>query len=120
MTRYDIDDLLFFYSKFQFPARLGGVRVNSFLAGGFIPHEKRGTVANGLIGVEDWYGTFCHLAGINSTDQVAAEAGLPPVDSINQWPYLSGETKYSPRDYVVLGSADPTPGIRTGPTVVQG
>lgn len=94
--------------------------MNSFLAGGFIPHKKRGTVADGLIGVEDWYGTFCYLAGIDSFDQVAAAAGLPPVDSVNQWPYLSGETNYPPRNFIILGSADPTPGIRSGITVVHG
>ena len=105
---------------FDFLLFLGGVRVNSFLAGGFIPKKRRGTVSHGLIGVEDWYGTFCHLAGIDSFDEVAAAAGLPRVDSVNQWPYLSGETVHSPRDYIILGSANPTPGIRTGPTVVQG
>jgi hypothetical protein len=37
------------------------------------------------------YGTFAHLAGVDPTDHRAAAAGLPPVDSLNLWPYVSGQ-----------------------------
>ena len=36
------------------------------------------------------YHTFCSLAGIDPDDDAAHKAGLPPIDSINQWPLLSG------------------------------
>ena len=34
---------------------------------------------------------------MNPTDEWAKESGLPPVDSVNVWPYLAGETAESPR-----------------------
>lgn len=98
----------------------GGVRVNAFISGGFLPKKQRGKVAKGLISIEDWYGTFCSLAGVDSFDEAAAKADLPPVDSVDQWPYLSGQTQYAPRDFIILGSADPTSQFRAGPTRVQG
>ena len=53
----------------------------------------------------DWYATFCHLAGVDPADKRAKAAGLPPVDSINMWPLLSGENATSPRE-TLLVSAD--------------
>lgn len=38
------------------------------------------------------------------TDQAAAEAGLPPVDGYNLWPYLAGDIDTSPRTDVLLGT----------------
>lgn len=61
----------------------GGIRSNSFVSGGFVPRSRRGTRYEGLVGVEDWYGTFCSLAGVDPTDTRAADAGLPPVDSVD-------------------------------------
>jgi arylsulfatase I/J len=49
------------------------------------------------------------IAGLDESelyDHAAAKAKLPPVDSINLWPYLSGEVGVSPRDHVVLGTGD--------------
>ena len=43
------------------------------------------------------YSTFCHLAGLDPTDKRAAKAGLPPIDSLNLWPLVSGENETSPR-----------------------
>ncbi|KAG5185241.1 alkaline-phosphatase-like protein [Tribonema minus] len=80
----------------------GGVRANAFIAGGFVPQAQRGSVAEGLIGVEDFYATFCTLAGVTPGDKKAAAAGLPPVDSLDMWPYLSGAVEASPRDLVVV------------------
>ena len=47
-----------------------------------------------------------YLAGVDPTDKKAQKAGLPPIDSINQWPLLSGNLSLtdSPRTEVPLGS----------------
>ena len=49
---------------------------------------------------------IAHLAGVDPTDKKAQKAGLPPIDSINQWPLLSGNVSLmdSPRTEVPLGS----------------
>lgn len=82
----------------------GGIRVNAFASGGLIPESQRGTVNTGLMVVADWYSTFCALAGVDPTDNRAAAANLPPIDSINMWPLISGATTTSPRSEVVIGS----------------
>ena len=46
------------------------------------------------------YATWCALAGVDPTDERGAKAGLPPVDGVNLWPYISGETDTSPRTEV--------------------
>jgi arylsulfatase B len=84
----------------------GGVRVNAFVTGGYVPAAKRGTTAEGLVAIEDWYATFCALAGANPHDPVAAAAKLPQPDGLNQWPYLSGANATPPRQYVYMGSSD--------------
>lgn len=60
------------------------------LAGGLLPVEVRGTQIDDYIHIADWYATFCALAGVDPADQIAAQHNLPPIDSINQWPLLSG------------------------------
>jgi len=52
----------------------------------------------------DWYATFAALAGVDPTDHKAEKAKLPPIDSLNLWPYLSGQVEASPRNEVF---ADP-------------
>ncbi len=74
------------------------------------------------------YGTFASLAGITDfSDKSAAAAGLPPVDSVPLWPYLSGAQPHSPRTVVELGSCatsdkgdDAFCGKRGTNTTVQG
>lgn len=81
------------YSNFE-----GGIRVNAFASGGFLPPRVRGTKLEGMIHVADWYGTFATLAGLpDFVDNWAAESGLPPVDSLDVWPMLSGANLTSPR-----------------------
>lgn len=75
----------------------GGIRVNAFVSGGFLPDKMRGEKTNGYIHLADWYGTFCGLAGVDSVDIKAAAAKLPPVDSLDMWPLISGENTTSPR-----------------------
>jgi len=69
----------------------GGIRVNAFVSGGLVPAVRRGGAVNDYIHVSDWYATFCRLAGVEAHDHRAATAGLPPVDSIDQWQVISGE-----------------------------
>jgi hypothetical protein len=64
----------------------------------------RGTKSEGLWVGADIYSTFCALAGIDPTDERAAAAGLPPIDGVDQWPFLSGATTTPPRVEVAVGS----------------
>ncbi len=53
----------------------------------------------------DWLATWAHLGGVaDITDHKAAAAGLPPVDSLNMWPLISGANGTSPRTEIVVGS----------------
>jgi arylsulfatase B len=93
----------------------GGVRVNAFASGGLIPAAQRGSKRTGLITGWDWYATFCSLAGADPTDTRAQAAGLPPIDSFDQWPYVSGQVSTSPRTEVALGDI-----ARDGSTTIVG
>ena len=75
----------------------GGIRVNAFVSGGFLPEKMRGKMTDGYIHLADWYGTFCGLAGVDPTDTMAAAANLPPIDSVDVWPLISGQNSTSPR-----------------------
>jgi len=85
------------YSLFE-----GGIRVAAFMSGGFLPQHMRGTVNNGMIHIADWYSTFASLAGVDPTDTLAAASGLPPIDSIDMWPFLIGRVSKSPRDTIPI------------------
>ena len=74
----------------------GGVRVNAFVSGGYLPTNMRSKKTGGYIHMVDWYATFCALAGIDPKDETAAQAKLPPIDSMNMWPLISGENSTSP------------------------
>ncbi len=53
----------------------------------------------------DWLATWAHLGGVlDITDHKAEAAGLPPVDSLNMWPMISGANGTSPRTEIVVGS----------------
>ncbi len=93
----------------------GGVRVPAFVTGGILPAASRGTELTGFVSSEDWYPTFCALAGVEAADSRAAAAGLPSVDGFNLWPMLSGASASTPRTAHFLG----TPGT-DGQTLVQG
>ena len=105
----------------------GGIRVNAFASGGYLPEKMRGQKTEGYIHLADWYATFCSIAGVDPTDERAAKAKLPPIDSMNMWPLISGETTTSPRqdipasyntlisgDYKILTETVPQAGW-TGP-----
>ena len=74
----------------------GGVRVAAFVAGGFLPAAQRGRTQHGLSAGWDWYATLAALAGVSPHDPRAAAAGLPPIDSHDLWPMLSGKALLSP------------------------
>jgi hypothetical protein len=50
----------------------------------------------------DWYSTFAFLADQDPTDHEAASTGLPPIDSLGMWPYLTGASPTSPRTELQL------------------
>lgn len=81
----------------------GGIRVNAWVSGGFLPAKVRGTKYEGLACGWDWYGTFSELAGIDPTDWRAAAADLPPVDSHSLVPVLTG-TGQSTRKEIPIGT----------------
>lgn len=81
----------------------GGVRVNALVSGGYLPSSRFGTVIEGFSGVEDYYSTFCALAGVDPFDKQAEAAGLPPVDSVDIWPLITGQNLTSPHEEIVLG-----------------
>ena len=74
------------YSDFE-----GGVRVRAFVNGGYLPSAMRGTQVDALMSVADFWATFAGLARVNTTDQKASLNGLPPIDSVDLWPVISGE-----------------------------
>lgn len=83
----------------------GGIRVNGLVGGGMVPQAMRGRKLEGLITAWDWYATFVEgIAGLDPTDTEAASEGLPPLDSVNQWPYLTGATDVPPRMEVPFGT----------------
>ena len=87
----------------------GGVRVNAFVSGGFVPVGMRGKKLEEYIALADWYATFCSLAGVDKFDSRAEAAKLPPVDGLDMWPMLSGQNLTSPRTEIPL-----SPGLISG------
>jgi len=78
----------------------GGVRVPTFVTGGYLPESQRGRSHDGLIHISDWHSTIVKLAGLDPS------AGEPnansPLDSIDAWPWLSGQQLHSDRNEVVF------------------
>jgi arylsulfatase I/J len=99
----------------------GGVRVASFLAGGFVtasvPKKRRGKRLNGMMHICDWWSTFAGLAGHTETSRMIdprskddAKHGreipyrVKRVDSLDMWPYITGAAPSSPRTITVLSA----------------
>ena len=78
----------------------GGVHSQAFANGGLLPDKMKGTSTGGFIHVADWYTTFCKLAGVDSSD---SGAGKFPVDGLDVWPIITGESTTTPHDEIVLG-----------------
>lgn len=87
----------------------GGIHVGAFVSGGWLPQELRGVKKDGLATLWDLYATFGHLAGLSPadarSDEAAAAAGLPTVDSIDQWDWWSGKATSPPRRELPVGTA---------------
>eukprot|EP00040_Diaphanoeca_grandis_P032142 m.194271 g.194271 ORF g.194271 m.194271 type:complete len:815 (+) comp32518_c5_seq1:283-2727(+) len=82
----------------------GGVRAVAFISGGMIPEAVRGTQRdNGMMHICDWYATLAPLAGYAAEDTEAARNNLPPIDSLDVWPWLMAEQSQS-RDEVLLSA----------------
>lgn len=86
----------------------GGTRVPAFASGGMIPASMRGTETEAMMHIADWYGTFCILAKTDPVDKRAAWAALPPVDSMDLWPLLSGQNGTSPHTEICLSASNGT------------
>jgi arylsulfatase I/J len=90
---------------YKFSSWDGGIRVIGAVGGGFLDptnaqggHRRPlGSRLEGMTHGTDWYATFAALGGVSSADPRAEAAGLPPPDSLNLWPYLSGAVESSPR-----------------------
>ena len=100
----------------------GGIRVNGFVSGGYLPPKVRGTKSEALMTVWDWYATLAQgVAGAKDiTDRRAASAGLPPHNSYNLWPLLSGETQSAPREEIIIGETTSLLPNGDGKTLVGG
>ena len=63
----------------------GGTRSASFVSGGFLAKDLRGTVSHSFIHVADWYATLSILVGVNPSDIYRGHE----VDSIDVWPMIT-------------------------------
>ena len=93
----------------------GGIRMNAFASGGFVPAARRGTKHEGLVAVWDWYSTFAALAGVDRTDHRAAAAGLPPVDGFDLTGILTGSNLTSPRAELPIGTEPAVSNLSSAP-----
>ena len=78
----------------------GGIRVPTLVNGGLLPNSQRGKSLRGIGHISDWYATFLTLAGIDPTDY--NHYSPSPIDSINIWPWISGQVAVSPRTTAVF------------------
>lgn len=78
----------------------GGIRAPALLSGGVVESlSSAPRKLDGVIHEADWYATFAGIAGISRpvTDDRAAQLGLPPIDSVDVWPLVTGSVDSSPR-----------------------
>ena len=78
----------------------GGVRSIAFANGGLLPKVMKGKSSEGFIHIADWYPTFCKLAGVDPSD---SGDGKFPVDGLDVWPILTGESSTTLHEEIVLG-----------------
>ena len=86
----------------------GGIRVNSFVGGGFVPQSARGQTRSGYMHCADWYPTLCALGGghdCRDTNTSLARA-VPAVDGYDMWRYIVGEEEDSPRQEVMVARCE--------------
>ena len=89
----------------------GGIRVGSFVSGGFVPRSRRGAKYTRLVAIWDWYATLASLAGVAGKAGEAGgadeAAGLPGVDAIDvSRSLLYGEEDAPTRTQLCIGTAN--------------
>lgn len=94
--------------------------MNALVSGGALPVARRGQKEKALVTVWDWYSTYAAIAGVDPTDRRAAAVGLPPIDSVNQWPLISGTNTTAPRTEIALGDTTAVNPNGDGDTLVGG
>jgi len=82
----------------------GGIRAVTIVNGGYLPDARRGQKEPGMIHIADWYVTWCSMVGIDPSDAVAVQSGLPDVSGYDMWPLISGEVQLSPRAELPISS----------------
>eukprot|EP01083_Nonionella_stella_P019559 54319_1 len=80
----------------------GGIRVNAFVSGGYLPMSQRGKVTNEMMHITDWYSTLCNMLHVDTEDEKAKRAGLPRIDSMNMLDVIFGINRTSPRTEVLI------------------
>jgi arylsulfatase I/J len=79
----------------------GGVKVPAFINGGVLPTGRRGKdTGTGVMSLVDWYSTLLAMAGLDPADP--SPDAHAPIDSVNMWPWLSGQVPESPRSELVI------------------
>ena len=78
----------------------GGIRSATFVSGGLLPMELRGTVNPIVFSITDWYPTFCKLAGVDPTDDPIpgtphGDDKWPSIDGVDIWPMLTRPKEHS-------------------------
>ena len=68
-----------------------------------LPQRTRSSTVPTPTSVPGRYATFAALAGVDPTDESAATAGLPPIESYDLWPMITGREQKSPRSMVQIG-----------------
>jgi len=87
------------------------MRVAAFVSGGLIPQHLRGTTSGIRFHIVDWYPTFCHLAGVDPSDDsptpplpidpaeptrdIYGSAAFPSIDGVNIWDALTNPARHS-------------------------
>jgi arylsulfatase A-like enzyme len=103
----------------------GGVRVVSFISGGFVPARVRGTSLDGYMHGADWYPTMLGLAGVSEKDPAGkdpAGRSIPDIDGIDMWGYLTNTSGggVSPRTEIVLSTEEDKTGGGGGGAMISG
>lgn len=70
----------------------GGIKVPTFVSGGFLDKSLRGTYHNDIFHIADWYATLAHIVNVDPYDYEAEKYKLPPIDSINLYDSLFNKT----------------------------
>ena len=78
----------------------GGIRSLAFANGGLLPDKVRGTTTVGFIHIADWYTTFCKLVGVDPSNSGPSKF---PVDGLDMWPIITGESTIMPHEAIMLG-----------------